>query len=148
MYLGIFLIGCGVILICFQWWLLFVFLAILAMRYVTLIVKEEKLLLEKFGDKYRDYLRRVPRLFPRIKDLIGKSASLYLPIKLKWLKKEAASIVALIVVTMLLKLRAGFSHRQGIIFVPQYIGLIIMVVFFAALTVFLSGKNESSAKQG
>lgn len=35
--------------------------------YIALIKREEAFLLEKFGDDYRDYMKSVPRLVPRMK---------------------------------------------------------------------------------
>ena len=42
MYLGIFLIGLGVVLAIFRWWAVVVFVAVFIIRYILLIYKEEK----------------------------------------------------------------------------------------------------------
>ena len=145
MYLGILLIGAGVILSCFKWWLLLIFLGVLIVRYLTLVFKEEKLLLSAFGQEYAMYCARIPRLFPRPQDLLKKNISFYLPLKLKWVRKEANSIIPIISVVFALRLWAGFKSGDRIIFVPQIIGMLGMVVFFAVLAVSLSKKNESAA---
>jgi len=141
MYLGILLIGVGVILSCFKWWLLLIFLIVLVARYLTLVFKEEKLLLSAFGREYAKYCAEVPRLFPRPQDLLKKDISLYRPLRLKWVKKEANSIIPIISAIFALRLWAGFRSGDRIIFIPQVIGMLGMVIFFAILTVSLS-KNK------
>ena len=141
MYLGILLIGAGVILSCFKLWLLLIFLIVLVARYLTLVFKEEKLLLSAFGQEYALYCSRIPRLFPRPQDLLKKDISRYLPLKLKWVKKEANSMIPIISVVFALRLWAGFRCGEWSIFIPQLIGMLGMVIFFAVLTVSLSKKE-------
>ncbi|MDP2905793.1 MAG: isoprenylcysteine carboxylmethyltransferase family protein [Candidatus Omnitrophota bacterium] len=141
MYLGILLIGAGVILSCFKWWLLLIFLIVLVARYLTLVFKEEKLLLSAFGQEYAKYCIKTPRLFPRPQDLLKKDISFYLPLKLKWVKKEANSMIPIISVVFALRLWAGFKSGEWVIFIPQLIGMLGMVIFFAVLTMSLSKKE-------
>lgn len=66
LYLGNFLIGLGVAIMGGR--LLFVILLAIAFLpvYRALILKEEKRLLERYGEAFRDYCRRVPRFVPRV----------------------------------------------------------------------------------
>jgi protein-S-isoprenylcysteine O-methyltransferase Ste14 len=38
---------------------------VIVLAYTLLARKEERQMLEKFGDEYREYQRRVPRFIPR-----------------------------------------------------------------------------------
>ncbi len=87
MYLGILLIGLGIALMLFQWWAMAVFLIVFIVRYLLLIFKEEKKLLEVFSGQYKIYQGKVPRLIPPLTMLLQADISEYLPLKLSWLKK-------------------------------------------------------------
>lgn len=65
LYVGNFLIGLGFMIMVNRPAILAVFLVLFAAVYAALIREEERALTEKFGDAYRDYLKRVPRFFPR-----------------------------------------------------------------------------------
>jgi len=101
MYLGILLIGFGVVLMLFNWWVVILFLLIFASRYLPLILSEEKKLRGMFPGAYEAYCGRVPRIMPRLASLIKADARKYLPIKPAWFKKEINSIIALLVVVLL-----------------------------------------------
>ncbi|MHB8154758.1 MAG: methyltransferase family protein [Candidatus Omnitrophota bacterium] len=101
MYLGIILIGLGVVLMFFNWWVVFLFLLIFASRYFPLIFSEEKKLQNAFGEIYDAYCRRVPRIMPRLASLISTSVKVYLPIKPAWFKKERNSIIPLLILILL-----------------------------------------------
>lgn len=141
MYLGILLIGSGVILACFKWWVLLIFLIILGIRYLTLVFKEEKILSSAFGKEYADYCARTPRLFPRIAGLLNKDASRYLPLKLKWVKKEANSIIPIILAVLALRGWAWERSGNNLIFALQLGGMAAMIIFFVILAASLSKKK-------
>ncbi len=101
MYLGILLIGLGVVLMLFNWWLALLFILVFSSRYFPLILSEEKKLRNMFPGTYEAYCRRVPRMFPRLADLIKISNREYLPLKAVWFKKEINSIIALLIVILL-----------------------------------------------
>ncbi|MDD2927487.1 MAG: isoprenylcysteine carboxylmethyltransferase family protein [Candidatus Omnitrophica bacterium] len=101
MYLGILLIGLGVVLILFNWWVVLFFLLIFSSRYLPLILNEEKKLRGMFPGLYEAYCRRVPRLLPRFSALIKVSPREYLPVKPAWFKKEINSIIPLLVLILL-----------------------------------------------
>lgn len=96
MYLGIFLIGLGVVCVLFNWWVTLLFLVVFIIRYALLIFKEEKRLLAVFGSAYAAYMRRVPRIVPGFTTLADRDISEYLPLKAHWIKKEIGSILALL----------------------------------------------------
>jgi len=103
MYLGILLIGIGVVIAIFKWWALIVCILLFVFRYVMLMRKEEKILVEKFSDSYRQYCKKVPRIFPSWKILVGNDIREYLPMKLKWIKKEAGTILILLLCVLLIE---------------------------------------------
>lgn len=102
MYLGIILMGVGIVLFLFKWWVFFIFLVFFVFRYIILISKEEKILIEKFGQEYKDYQKNTPRLFPKINFIIRNKN--YLPLKFAWFKKELASFVSILLVLFGIKL--------------------------------------------
>jgi len=101
MYLGILLIGAGVTILLFNWWVGLIFLAVFLTRYIPLIVSEEKKLRAMFGATYDAYCRRVPRIIPRVADIFKAKPGGYFPLKKAWFKKEINSIVALLIVILL-----------------------------------------------
>jgi len=101
MYLGICLIGFGVVLLLFNWWVALLFLLIFAGRYFPLILSEEKKLRGMFPGPYEEYCRRVPRILPRVSSLIKVGAREYLPLKPSWFKKEMNSILPLLILILL-----------------------------------------------
>jgi len=101
MYLGILLIGLGVVLMLFNWWVVLFFLLIFSSRYFPLILSEEKKLQKMFPGTYAAYCQRVPRLMPRLTSLFRNNISEYLPLNPAWFKKEINSIIALLVVIAL-----------------------------------------------
>ena len=101
MYLGILLIGLGVVLMLFNWWVVLFFFLIFAARYLPLILSEEEKLQKMFPGTYDVYCRRVPRMMPRLSSLVKIRVREYLPIKPAWFKKEINSIIALLMVIIL-----------------------------------------------
>lgn len=91
MYLGIILIGFGIIIAVFQWWVALVFFLIFVIRYILLILSEEKKLEAMFRESYLLYKTKVSRLFPPIKKISRTDIAVYLPLKTEWAKKEASS---------------------------------------------------------
>ena len=101
MYLGILLIGFGVVLLLFNWWVVLLFLLIFASRYFPLILSEEKKLRNMFPGTYDSYCRRVPRMLPRLSSFIKTNVKEYLPVKTAWFKKELNSIIPLLILILL-----------------------------------------------
>lgn len=103
MYLGIFLMGLGIVLCIFQYWVFVCFFAYFTFRYLMLISQEEKFLAEKFGQQFKDYQKNTPKLLPRINFFIGKSIRDYLPIKPQWFKRELTAFIPILVVIIGIK---------------------------------------------
>jgi len=142
MYLGILLIGIGVVLVLFKWWVAVVFVAIFIARYLLLIYREEKKLAAVFPAEYPSYCKNVPRLLPALNTLLKKDVSEYLPIKLSWVKKEIGSIVAVLLATLFLSSWMEIKYAGLSAFPKKSIYLLSAIIFFAGLTIYLNGKSN------
>jgi protein-S-isoprenylcysteine O-methyltransferase Ste14 len=130
MYLGIFFIGLGIVLVIFYWWAALIFLAGFAVRYVMLLFNEERKLLRLFGNKYVAYQKTVPRLFPSFRALLQKDISEYLPLKWRWIKKEIGTVVA---VLLLVEVIESFEEwrLEGIksLFYESFMFVVVLFLF-------------------
>jgi protein-S-isoprenylcysteine O-methyltransferase Ste14 len=111
MYLGILLIGCGIVLVLFKWWVIAVFLSAFTFRYILLTLKEEKELAAIFPNEYPLYREQVSRLLPNLSLLVRGNLAEYLPFKSSWIKKEIGSVAAVLMLVAVLWFwrRACFS---------------------------------------
>ncbi|MDD5019631.1 MAG: isoprenylcysteine carboxylmethyltransferase family protein [Candidatus Omnitrophica bacterium] len=64
LYLGNFILGLGVVVVADNMWLLLYYLLSFFVLYAGTIQEEQRVLEEKFGAAYREYLAGVPMLFP------------------------------------------------------------------------------------
>ena len=94
MYFGTLLIGVGIIFVLFELWTILIFLIIYCLIYVPQVKKEEKVMLERFGDQYRNYCKVTPKYFPNIHYLLNFKE--YLSLKFSWIRKEIFSFIATI----------------------------------------------------
>ena len=67
MYAAIFLIGIGVSLLSANWIVVLSYMLPVICMYLVRVSDEEKMMIEKFGDKYREYMRRTGRLIPKLR---------------------------------------------------------------------------------
>lgn len=67
MYIARFLLVAGLILMTGLPWLLLVFAPLYYLYMANRVKREEPVLVEAFGDDYRDYLRYVPRFLPALR---------------------------------------------------------------------------------
>lgn len=93
MYLGTFLVGVGFILVVWPWYLLPVFAFLFFRRFNIQILQEETHLQKLFGKSYEDYMRQVPRVFPRGTDLKRLKWSEIFPAQEMWSTKEKYGLV-------------------------------------------------------
>lgn len=149
MYLGIFLIGLGVVLAVFKWWAVIVFVAVFIIRYIFLIYQEEKKLRFMFPQIYPEYCCKVPRIIPVLSGIIKLDISDYLPIRISWFKKEIGSIVTLLLLILIVwswekvtqeGIRA-YLQQSGWVFLT----FVLFIFFVILLNKRTSEKNESSA---
>lgn len=145
MYLGIFCIAMGVILSLFQWWVLPIFIVFFVSRYITLIYKEEKLLMQNFGRQYADYQNKIPRLFPQFSILLNRKVLNYLPLKLSWVKKELSSIFILLLGTLTVEYWSE-TRPFKLSSLLHFISLLGVIGLFICFSLFLSKHYEGIPK--
>lgn len=146
MYLGILLIGLGVALMLFNWWVICIFLWFFIIRYILLIFKEEKKLLALFPQRYPAYQQRVPRILPLLTTLLQKDISEYLPLKLSWLKKEIGSILAVLLVTLFLESWEEIKNKGIGVYLKEAIAYLAIIILFIFVVVYLNRRTESLEK--
>jgi protein-S-isoprenylcysteine O-methyltransferase Ste14 len=66
MYSAFFLIGIGFFLLSTNWLVGVIYLGPLLVMYIARVSLEEKMMVERFGDSYRQYMKRTGRLWPRL----------------------------------------------------------------------------------
>jgi len=138
MYLGIFLIGLGVVLAIFQWWAVIIFIIVFIIRYLLLIYKEEAKLLAIFPGSYKEYCKKVPRIFPSLFTLIKLDISDYLPIKIIWFQKEIGSMSTLLLLTLLVESWEDIATDGLRVYFQQLAWLVLTFVLFAIFVILLS----------
>jgi protein-S-isoprenylcysteine O-methyltransferase Ste14 len=141
MYLGIFLIGLGVVLAVFRWWAVAVFIIFFFICYIFLIYQEEKKLLLMFPQAYPEYCHKVPRILPALSTLIKLKISAYLPIKIIWFKKEVGSISTLLSLILLVISWEGIVGEGARAYFQQFCWLLLTFVLFIILVVLLSQRT-------
>jgi len=143
MYLGIFLIGFGVVLWLFQIWVIIVFLFFFIIRYNLLILEEEEKLVKFFPQEYPDYQRKAPRILPNLFKINKKDISEYLPIKLSWIKKEVNSIIPVLLACFIIGSwkQLKFYGVAGLI--KEAVIFDCLVIIFIGLVLYLSKNTKS-----
>lgn len=142
MYLGILLIGLGILLMLFNGWMASVFLSVFIARYLLLIFKEEKKLKALFPQEFPRYQQRVRRLLPSLAALSQKNISEYLPLKLSWLKKEIGSISAVLLLTLLVESWEDIKSEGVAIYPRESAGILITIFVFVALVAYLTKRTK------
>ncbi len=66
MYTSFFILGVGILLLSANWLIASVYLIAASSMYIDRVSSEEKMMIERFGDAYRDYMKRTGRLIPRL----------------------------------------------------------------------------------
>lgn len=146
MYLGILLIGLGIVLILFNWWVVAIFLCVFIVRYLLLIFKEEKKLVVMFPEGYQDYCKRVPRILPSIATLLQKDISEYLPLKLPWLKKEIGSILVVLLMTLFIESWEDIKNGGLVAYFKESIIFLVIIILFICMVIYLSRRTTKLEK--
>jgi len=146
MYLGILIIGLGIVLTLFNWWEAVIFLSVFIWRYIFLIFKEEKKLLTMFPQEYRNYRQKVPRILPALATILQKDIAEYLPLKLSWLKKEIGSILAVLLLVFFLEGWKGVQAKSINLYLKEATLLLAIVILFIFLTIYLIRRTNNQQK--
>lgn len=143
MYLGILLIGLGIVLMLFKWWAACIFLLVFAFRYLALIFKEEKKLRVLFPQDYPDYCAKVPRILPSLVALLKMDISEYLPLKLSWLKREIGPILAVLLIAFFIESWEDIRAEGIRIYFREAAAIIVTAILFIGLAMYLSKRTDS-----
>jgi len=143
MYLGILLIGIGIVLMVFKWWVALIFLAVFSIRYMILTFKEEKKLKAVFGRQYEDYCKLVPRILPSLGAIFNKDIREFLPLKISWLKKEICPILLVLFITLLIESWEDIKNEGFLIYLKESSGIFITIILFIGLVVYLSKRTNT-----
>ena len=143
MYLGIFLIGLGIVAVLFKLWALCIFLLFFILRYVLLIFQEERKLLFLFPHEYRQYCRKTPRLIPSLAYLAKTEISEYLPLRPSWLKKEIGSILAVLLTVLFIELWEDIRNRGLLAYLNEAIVIFLVIILFIFLVGYLNRRTNS-----
>jgi len=145
MYLGIILIGFGVVLTVLKGWVFLLFLCGFLLRYLYLFPKEEKILMDSFGKEYADYVSGVPRIFPNPHLLIRNTIAQYVPIRLSWFRREMPSISVILVVVFTIEFLEEMKNRDVLSAASGILPQIIAVILCICAVIYLSKRYELSA---
>lgn len=145
MYLGTLLIGLGITLVIFQWWVFLLFLTVFFLIYFPQVKSEENVLGERFGKEYKTYCKLTPRCMPNLLLKIKKMHSC-LRFKLAWVKSELVSltgIVGLVIFAEAWKEMKLFGRQE---YWFEAAESIVTVVIVAATIIFLFCEKGNAKK--
>ncbi|MCM8792360.1 MAG: isoprenylcysteine carboxylmethyltransferase family protein [Candidatus Omnitrophica bacterium] len=144
MYLGIFLIGIGIVLVIFKWWVLLLFLVVFSWRYILLIFKEENELSFKFGRAHQDYQKKTPLFFPSLKMILQEDIAEYVPLKFSWLKKEIGPMLAILLLTLAVESGEDICRGGLKAYSRELILFSLILTLFILLIIYLIDRGRGS----
>jgi hypothetical protein len=147
MYLGIILIGCGVVLSVLHPWALLIFAVGFLLRYRVLFAKEEKILKDAFGKDYKEYCSRVPRILPKPFSVFRNDISSFLPMRLGWVRPELVSIIVILAAVFVIESWEEIRSRGWSFVIPGIAPLVIIMFLYFLLVFFLARRYESTANK-
>jgi len=145
MYLGILLIGLGIVLIFFKWWVVAAFLLVFIIRYLLLIFKEEKKLSALFSVEYKEYQQAVPRILPSLKALFYRDIGEYLPLKWSWLKKEIGTLLAILFIVLLVESWKDIRAEGIKVYFKEAGFIAATIMLFICLVIYLNKRTENAS---
>ena len=148
MYFGTLLIGLGITMVIFQWWVFLLYLSVYLAIYLPQIKKEEKFLLDRFGQEYQDYCKATPRFFPRVTSLFRGNLRKCIFFKWSWIGRELVSFSIVAVLVVFAESWKDSRLFGSIEFLKELAESITAVVAYAVFTVLLfHGKENPASKQ-
>ncbi len=148
MYLGILLIGFGIVFMLFKWWVVVIFLLAFGIRYALLILSEERKLTALFPAEFPAYKRSVPCLLPSFRVLFERDVSEYLPMKFIWLRRELGTIFVVLFVTLLLESWEDVARNGITAYLGEATGILITIILFVVLVIYLRKNTNGAEKNG
>ena len=133
MYLGIFLISSGFILMIWPWWTIFIWTGLFYFRFKIEIAKEENHLRRAFGSTYEMYVQKVPLVLPRWGDLKKIRLSRIFRGPGIWETDEKRGLILWPVLAVLLEIL-----QQHLVFGFVPLARILVVLILSMLSFYLS----------
>lgn len=130
MYFGTLLIGAGIVLVLFQWWVFLLFLIVFLLIYIPQINREETTLHRRFGEEYKNYCKRTPLYFPNISVLFKADLREYLFLKWSWIKKELPSCIGVTGLIIAIEAREDVRSFGYSEYAKELLELSFIVIFF------------------
>lgn len=144
MYLGILLIGIGVVLMLFNWWLILAFLSIFVARYVSLIFKEEEKLEKAFPEEFFAYRGKVPRIIPSFAAVFKKDIAEYLPLKFIWLKREIGAMLAVVLAALALESWQVIRYNNLKTWLKGMTAAVLVIILFIFISAYLMRRTRTA----
>ena len=148
MYLGVFLIALGIVMMLFNWWVVLLCAAFFGVQYKLLISKEEKKLQSLFPDAFPSYCNKVPRFMPSLRTIIDLDVVEYLPIRLKWFKGEIISICLLLFFVLLIESWKDIRQEGLRVYLQESKMIPVVLILFVLLVYVLSKHTEALRRDG
>jgi protein-S-isoprenylcysteine O-methyltransferase Ste14 len=141
MYFGTFMIGVGIVAMLLKLWLFIIFAAGFFMIYIPQMKKEERALLERFGQTYKEYCGMTPKYIPKIGYLLNLHK--HVSLKYFWIKKEMASIIPVIIAVAAIEVWEDMKLFGRKELLTESIELVFIILLFSAiLSLFLEKKTK------
>ncbi len=142
MYLGIIMIGMGLVMLFFKLWVILVFLIIFAARYTLLTLKEERALALRFGKEYENYTQATPRLFPKWNIVMRKDIKEMLPLRLSWVQRDIGILIAFVAGALIIESWLGISAYGLKLCIKELSGFLLLLVLFIFCIFYLNSVNK------
>lgn len=137
MYLGIAMIGLGIVLVLFRWWTSAIFILIFILQYILLIFKEEKRLIDKFGQEYKNYINSTPLILPKVNVIFTKDIRSILPLKFSWVKKEIGAALGIVLGLLAIESWEDIRIEGLAVYKEELFAFLLLIALFFMLTAYL-----------
>lgn len=145
MYFGTLLIGLGVVMALFEWWVFLIFLLVFLIIYAPQVRKEEKSLQQLFGEEYKIYCAKTPKYFPNM-NFFKTNPKDYLFFKWEWLKKELSSLIAVSVIIIALEAWQDIRIFGSAGFFKETAEFLLAALFFTVICGLFYRKENAPSK--
>jgi len=144
MYLGTFLIGVGISLLIFSWWVSLVFGFVFLLIYIPQIKKEEAILYRRFGEEYGRYRRITPIFLPKPAGVFKKGIRKHIFLKWQWVNNEFHSLIGVVVLVIAIDLWKDIRFFGCLDYQRESIkSLLVILCFFIIALVFYEKEDVS-----
>lgn len=146
MYLGTFLIGTGISLLIFAWWVCPLFASIFLLIYIPQIKKEEVILYRRFGEEYGRYRRITPRFFPRLSDVFKKDIRKHIFLKWQWANNEFPSLLGVFTLIIATNVWRDIKFFGRIDYPKEVMKSLLLILSFFIIALVFYEKEDAPKK--